>query len=132
MTGLQKINSEITKTENTKENFCEITYKLPVDIYETDKEFFLLADMPGVDFNNITVDVHEGKLRIEGKVKVDEYDGLTPVYTEYNLGNYYREFFINENIATSNISATLTEGTLKVTLPKIDSAITRKIVVKAE
>jgi HSP20 family molecular chaperone IbpA len=59
------------------------------------------------------------------------YNGLRPVYTEYNVGNYYREFALNEQIDDSKIRATLRNGVLELELPKREEAKPRRIEVRA-
>jgi hypothetical protein len=48
--------------------------------------------MPGVTQDQVEVDLHDNVLRLEGRLSPQEYEGLTPVYTEYNVGNYLRRF----------------------------------------
>jgi HSP20 family protein len=72
-------------------------YFLPdVDIYESGDALHLRADMPGVNDQDVEVTLENGILTIEGKVLVDTYQGLSPLYTEYNVGNYFRQFELNE------------------------------------
>jgi HSP20 family protein len=59
------------------------------------------------------------------------YAGLRPMYTEYNVGNYHREFVLNEDIDESKIRATLRNGVLEVELPKKEKARPRQIEVRS-
>jgi len=70
-------------------------------------------------------------LTIVGQVATDMYAGRRPVYTEYNVGNYYREFALNEDIDESKIKATLRNGVLELELPKKEKAKPRQIEVRA-
>jgi HSP20 family molecular chaperone IbpA len=70
-------------------------------------------------------------LTIMGQVATDMYAGLRPVYTEYNVGNYYREFSLNEKIDESKIKATLRNGVLELELPKTEKATPRQIEVRS-
>ena len=63
-----------------------------VDIREDEHALWLWADMPGVTQDQVEVDLHDNVLRLEGGVSPQEYEGLAPVYTEYNVGNYLRRF----------------------------------------
>jgi HSP20 family molecular chaperone IbpA len=70
-------------------------------------------------------------LTLVGKVSTDLYSGLRPLYTEYNIGNYYREFVLNEDIDESKIRATMRNGVLELTIPKKEHAKPRRIEVQA-
>jgi HSP20 family protein len=107
-------------------------YFLPdVDIFETEDGLRLWADMPGVDQKDVEVTLKDGMLTIEGIVAVDMYRNLHPLYTEYNVGNYYRQFVVNEDIDASRIEARIRNGVLEVSLPKAETAKPRRIEVKA-
>jgi HSP20 family molecular chaperone IbpA len=107
-------------------------YYVPdVNIYEFDDSLRLLADMPGVKEKDVNVTLKDGVLTIMGQVATDMYAGLRPVYTEYNVGNYYREFSLNEKIDESKIKATLRNGVLELELPKTEKATPRQIEVRS-
>lgn len=106
-------------------------YYIPnVNIYEFEESLKLWADMPGVKENDVEVTLKDGVLTLMGKVATDMYAGLRPVYTEYNVGNYYREFVLNEEIDESKIRATLRNGVLELELPKREQAKPRRIEVR--
>jgi HSP20 family protein len=65
---------------------------------------------------------------IEGKVLVDTYQGFSPLNTEYNVGNYFRLFELNETLDESKISARMKDGVLE--LPKAYAAKPCRIEVK--
>ena len=100
-----------------------------VNIYEYDESLKLWADMPGVKEKDVNVTLKDGLLTIVGQVTTDMYTGLRPLYTEYNIGNYYREFSLNETIDESKIRATLRNGVLELELPKKEKARPRQIEV---
>jgi HSP20 family protein len=107
-------------------------YYVPdVNIYEFDESLKLWADMPGVKEKDINVTLKDGVLTIVGQVGTDMYAGLQPMYTEYNVGNYYREFALNEDVDESKIKATLRNGVLEVELPKKEKARPRQIEVRS-
>jgi HSP20 family protein len=107
-------------------------YYVPdVNIYEFDDSLKLWADMPGVKENDVNVTLKDGVLTIVGRVATDMYARLRPMYTEYNVGNYYREFSLNEDIDESKISATLRNGVLELELPKKEKASPRQIEVRS-
>ena len=107
-------------------------YYVPdVNIYEFDDSLKLWADMPGVKEKDVNVTLKDGVLTVVGQVAADTYAGLRPMYTEYNVGNYHREFVLNEDIDESKIRATLRNGVLEVELPKKEKARPRQIEVRS-
>jgi HSP20 family protein len=104
-----------------------------VDIREDEHALWLWADMPGVTQEQVEVELHDNVLRLEGRVSLQEYEGLKPVYTEYNVGNYLRRFTLTnaEHFDRDHISARLVNGVLEVTLPKGERAKPRRIPVSA-
>jgi HSP20 family molecular chaperone IbpA len=106
-------------------------YYVPnVNIYAFDDSLKLWADMPGVKEKEVSVTLKNGVLTIVGQVATDMYAGLRPMYTEYNIGNYYREFVLNENIDESKIKATLRNGVLELELPKKEEVRPRQIEIR--
>lgn len=100
-----------------------------VDIYETPAALWLRADMPGVDEQSIEINVADGVLTIEGHVGVKDYENLTPVYTEYNVGNFARRFTLSNTIDIGKISARMKNGVLELELPKEEKAKPRRIAI---
>lgn len=107
------------------------TYVPNVDIRETDDALWLWADVPGVDEDSIEVRLEEGDLHIHGRVSLDEYKALSPLYTEYNVGNFARSFRVGEGIDSEHISARLANGVLQLELPKVQRARPRQVPVMA-
>ena len=123
-----KNKQEVTREEPTRSGR---TYQPDVDIYETEHSLWLSADMPGVDEKQINIDLANGVLTIEGRVNLDGYEELVPVYTEYNVGNYLRRFTISSDVDTDKIKARMTNGVLELELPKAEKAKPRRIAVTA-
>ena len=61
------------------------------DIFEAPSELTMVLEMPGVDKSNIDISVEAGVLTIEGRLDFSKYEGMQPVYTEYNIGLYRRQ-----------------------------------------
>lgn len=97
-----------------------------VDIYDTEKELVLLADMPGVNTEQVEVDLRDDTLTILGRLVGNSGDGQ-PLLTEYEVGNYFRTFKLTQVVDRSKISASLSDGVLKLVLPKVEKAVPRKI-----
>jgi HSP20 family protein len=102
-----------------------------VDIYEFGDSIKLWADMPGVKESDVNITLRDGVLTITGTVSTNVYEKLSPLYTEYNVGNYFRQFELNEAIDDQRIAALMKNGVLELTLPKGERARPRQIEVKA-
>jgi HSP20 family protein len=102
-----------------------------VDIYGTEKELVVVADMPGVNADQVEIDLRDDVLSIIGKMPTEELQG-TPLLTEYRNGSYFRSFRITELVDQSKITASMADGVLKLVLPKVAKAIPRKIPIAAE
>lgn len=100
-----------------------------VDIYETDKAFVLLADMPGVTAEGLEVVAERNELVIRGHVERPE---RPPDYQEFELADYHRTFIVTEDLDTEGISAALRDGVLKVEIPKSPLMQPKKIPVRTE
>ncbi|MFY9893539.1 MAG: Hsp20/alpha crystallin family protein [Xanthobacteraceae bacterium] len=104
---------------------------LPVaDIYETQNALSVILEMPGVEKNNVEIQVEDDVLNVKGQLDLSKYQGLLPLYTEYNVGHYARSFQLSSKIDQNKISAELKDGVLFLTLPKVDEAKPRTIQVK--
>ena len=99
------------------------------DIFETDEALTVILEMPGVDKDKVYVKVENDVLKIEGWIDFSRYEGLQPVYTEYNIGNYARSFQLSSKIDQDRISAELRDGVMTLVLPKSEKAKPRKIAV---
>jgi HSP20 family molecular chaperone IbpA len=104
-----------------------------VDIYETDRELTLFAEMPGVRPDDVDLRYENGELLLHGRVRPREgKGGRQPLLNEYQEGDFYRVFTIHESIDAGKIAAECKNGLLTVHLPKVEAAQPRKIGVKAQ
>jgi HSP20 family molecular chaperone IbpA len=101
-----------------------------VDIFETDNEITLLADMPGVTPDHLTIDLRDNTLTLEGDIAPVDTGKEEQIYAEYATGRYYRQFTLSEVIDQNKIDAELKDGVLRLALPKVAKATPRKITVK--
>jgi HSP20 family protein len=107
------------------------TFTPAVDIFETDQEITVLADMPGVKAKDLAIDLRENTLTLSGEVESPEGEKEQDVLREYRTGDYYRQFTLSEGIDQSKIEAALKDGVLRLRLPKVEAAAPRTIPVKA-
>lgn len=97
------------------------------DIYEAPESLTVLVEMPGVEKKNVEISVEDGVLNVRGRLDLTKYQGLTPLYTEYNVGHYSRSFRLSSKIDQNKIDAEMKDGVLSLTLPKIEEAKPRTI-----
>ena len=101
-----------------------------VDIFETDDEITLLADMRGVSAENLSIDLWEKILSLSGEgapvVGANEED----ILIEYDVGKYHRQFNLSSVIDQSKIDAKLNDGVLRLSLPKVEEVKPRQIEIK--
>lgn len=102
-----------------------------VDIFETDKEIIMLADIPGVKAPGLTIDLRDDTLTLTGEVEPLNRPEEEDILIEYQVGRYYRQFTLAEVIDQSKIDAVLNNGVLRLALTKIEKAMPRQITIKA-
>ena len=99
----------------------------PVDIFETQNGLTVVADLPGVEKDAIEIRVDNGALSIDGQTR--SVVSGEPVWSEFQLLNFFREFILPEEVDTDKISADLRHGVLTVQLPKAEKARPKRIEV---
>lgn len=119
-----------SSTEETS-NIATSDWVPAVDIKETDKEFIIHADIPGVDPDDIDVHMEDGMLTIKGERESEtkeNREGYKRV--ERHRGTFYRRFSLPDTANADKISAKSKNGVLEITIPKQEKAQPRKIQVK--
>jgi HSP20 family molecular chaperone IbpA len=107
------------------------TFPPAVDIYETDEGAVLVADLPGCDEGSVDISLEDRELTLRGRVKPEAPEGLELATAEYRVGDFERTFTVSELIDTNAIRATVTDGVLRLTLPKAEVAKPRKIEIRS-
>jgi HSP20 family protein len=102
-------------------------YRPNTDIYETDDTLTVVMEIPGVQKKDMDVHLENDVLRVEGRVDFGNYEGLEPLYTEYNIGHFARAFTLSSKIDQQQISAKVEDGVLTLTLKKAREAMPRRI-----
>jgi len=127
-TALKTTNGTNTRGESTRSGFF---FTPRVDIYETDEELTLHADVPGVKADDVDLRFERGELILQGRVQPRQRPGQVLI-NEYEEGDFYRVFQIHESIDSTRISAECKNGELIVHLPKSEAAKPRQVRVKGE
>jgi len=131
MEDKELVNVEETKSTNWDTALESENWVAPVvDIYETEDDFILVANMPGVKKENVKIKMEDGSLLIMGRVEFDDLINRNYVLNESQVGNYYRKFQISESIDDSKIEARLENGQLTVHLPKHERIKPKNIEIK--
>jgi HSP20 family protein len=104
-------------------------YVQNTDIYETDDALTVVMEIPGVEKKDVEVNIENDVLRVEGRLDFTKYEGLEPLYTEYNVGHFARAFTLSNKIDQQQIAAQLNDGVLTLTLKKVKEAIPQKIAI---
>lgn len=135
------LNPIIYGNLSNKNNSCK--YKKNIircDVHENDNEFTILADLPGIKPEEISVEIDNGVLTIKGE-RVNEYNSNNdlsnkPVYKEYfyerHYGSFMRSFTLPENVNTEEIISKYNHGVLTISLPKTEQVKTKKIKINVE
>ena len=100
------------------------------DIYETENEIVLLADIPGASENTVNITLEKNVLTIDAYIDPVRSNGYDLAYAEYEESDYRRVFHLSDEIDRDRIEATVSEGVLRLRLPKSERAMTRRIAVK--
>nr|VFK01306.1 MAG: HSP20 family protein [Candidatus Kentron sp. H]VFK01321.1 MAG: HSP20 family protein [Candidatus Kentron sp. H]VFK04936.1 MAG: HSP20 family protein [Candidatus Kentron sp. H] len=104
-------------------------YAPDTDIYETDNTLLMTMDLPGVEKENLEINLEKDILSVEGRVALTDYDGLEPVYTEYNVGHFARTFRLSKQVDQEKITAHVDDGVLTLHLQKAKESLPRRIEV---
>jgi HSP20 family protein len=96
------------------------------DIIETDSEYQMIYDLPGIEKENISIKVEKDVLTVTAECK-NAAEGYTLIGGEFAPTNYTRSFNLNNIVDTTKIQADYTDGTLKLTLPKKEEQKTKEI-----
>lgn len=114
--------------EDKQESTVPARLFVPVaDIYEAPDALSVILEMPGVQKSDVAVNVEDGVLSVEGRIDLSKYQGLQPLYTEYNIGHYARSFRLSSKIDQNKIAAEMKDGVLSLRLPKVEEAKPRTI-----
>ena len=99
-----------------------------VDIEESDAEFRLRMDLPGVKREDLKIEIENGTLQIEAERKVEASDDVQVLHRERaKCARYLRRFSLGDSVNTDSIVARFTDGVLELTVPKTEKSLPRRI-----
>ncbi|MCA9471524.1 MAG: Hsp20/alpha crystallin family protein [Nitrospirales bacterium] len=117
----QEVKSTTEQTSTGK------VYTPSVDIFEDDQALIIVADMPGVQTDDVNIDLRDDVLTLTGIPSVSVSEQERYLIQEFETGKYFRQFTLSEVIDQTNIQAKLNNGVLRVTLPKVGPAKPHKV-----
>jgi HSP20 family molecular chaperone IbpA len=120
-----KVQEGVERTRSRK------VYTPHVDIIERKEDIVLIADMPGVDEKSVDITLEKNMLTIHGATTPEVPKGKRLAVSEYGIGDYQRVFTLSDEVDRNRIQASVTNGVLKLILPKAEAEKARKIEVKA-
>jgi HSP20 family molecular chaperone IbpA len=101
-----------------------------VNVYEYDDKIGIIAEIPGLDKKNVTVDVEEDVLTISGDKHGFEDDGGKCITRELKQSSFKRSFNLGEHLDGTNVAATFKDGMLSISIPKREPELPKKTFVK--
>jgi HSP20 family molecular chaperone IbpA len=102
----------------------------PVDVFEDAAGITLVADLPGVPKDRLTLQVEAETLTIEGEVSLDTPEGMEASHAEVSLPRYRRVFTLSKELDSEKVTAEFKNGVLRLRIPKAEHAQPRRIEVK--
>jgi HSP20 family molecular chaperone IbpA len=125
-----KVREKQEVTNPAEQTMPGLIFTPAVDIFETEKEITLLADIPGVKADDLTIDIRDNTLTLSADIAPVDSTDEVDILVECESGRYYRQFTLGELINQENIDAKLNDGVLRLSLPKVEKATPKKITVK--
>jgi len=101
------------------------------DISETEKEYVISGEIPGIDIKNLNVTLTDGIMTIKGEKKKETEEKDENYHRiERHYGSFERSFRVPDTVKTDELDANYKDGVLKLTLPKAEVSEVKKIEVK--
>jgi HSP20 family protein len=105
---------------------------LALDMTDNGDSYSITADIPGVQADNINVNVHDGVLTISAELQEPQFEeDVRVLLQERPYGQFARSINLPQPVDTEKIDATYEEGVLTLTIPKVPEVQPRTITVKA-
>ena len=101
-----------------------------VNVYEYDDKIGIVAEIPGLDKKNVTVDVEDSVLTISGDKHGFDSDGGKCITRELKQSAFKRSFNLGEHLDGDNVGASFKDGMLSISIPKIEPEKPKKTFVK--
>ncbi|MFP4308578.1 MAG: Hsp20/alpha crystallin family protein [Desulfococcaceae bacterium] len=119
---------DIFRSVSPRFTCTECSWTPPMDIYETEDEIVVLAEVAGVDKEDLDIEINSKAIRVGGR-RVDRprQEKATYRLAEIQCGKFERTLFLPSPINTESVSASYTDGMLKIRLAKLPKERTHRI-----
>ena len=121
------MNQEVEK----KEASSLARIRPSTDILEKEDGFHILMDLPGVNKDDLVIDLDDNALTVKGKTSYPEPDKEKIVDSEFGNVEYLRKFTLSDAVDKQAIEANLKEGVLELYLPKAEEAKPKRIEIQS-
>lgn len=99
-----------------------------IDVSETDDQFHITAELPGMKKEDINISLENGRLSISGERSFEkEEEGKTFHRVETQYGSFSRSFQLPDNVSEESIEATYEDGLLNIAIDKSEDKVKRQI-----
>lgn len=120
------------RTRALEETLRERGWLPPVDIYETEGEIILKADLPGVKKEDVSIEVKDNVLTLQGERKPEDVKPENYYRMERSYGTFQRSFSLPSTVDQERIRARFRDGVLEIVLPKLERAKPKAIPVETD
>lgn len=117
------------KSCSSQKQECSVADWTPrVSVFESETNYQMIIELPGLDPNDVSVEMFEGRLEISGERKISDLpEGVNSIRDERLQGTFRRVFEFSKSVEPEGITADFKNGLLKIELPKSAKAMPRKI-----
>lgn len=102
-----------------------------IDIHENAEGLTLEADLPGANPQNLSIELADNVLTLHARIESPAPEGVRLLHEEYRVGDFYRSFILSDEVDRDRIKAELNQGVLRLTLPKAERTVVRRIEIKS-
>ena len=120
-----------SRTTNNDEALDSAVWAPRADLTETEDAYFIHLDLPGLQKDDVEINIHDGTLSISGERRHEETEkDRTFVRVERSYGRFYRAFSLPQTINVQSIEATFEDGVLSIHVPKTEELKPRRIDIR--
>lgn len=102
-----------------------------IDIHEDAEGLILEADLPGACAENLSIQLEDNVLTLHARIDSPAPEGARLLHEEYRVGDFFRSFILSDEVDRDRITAELNHGVLRLTLPKAERKLSRRIEIKS-
>jgi HSP20 family protein len=130
---MNRLFDETLEREHGSEGLMAGAWAPPVDIYETDNDVVIVAELPGIEEKDVDVQVRDNVLTIKGERKMEKSLKEESYHrVERTYGSFSRSFTLPTSVNQDKISATYTRGVLEIKMPKAEQAEPQQIKIQVK